>query len=298
MDQAGKFKVNVAAAMIIAVMIALSLIYLVASDEFEFHWGHQEPELVLDCALPAERPMMDAPTIVLPMVNDSNAARTYASTLFPRFNWTGFPVDYEDGAGRNATYSFGIGDGYIRISGDGAVEYSVGDSQWTEVDEKDFPLEVARACSTAFIDDHGGLGPYEETDSFAGGSLGEHGLEAVTFRSFEYHQRYNGYLIFGYDCILTSVSPIGPMVSHCVFRERQYGAVSDSRQVIPSEEAWWAARNVTFASSEQEIRISRVELCYYYPGPWESPTALHPAWRFVGDHIDIFVDAFTGIVID
>ena len=240
---------------------------------------------------------MDAPTIIFPEFNNTTDARIYASKHFPQFSDVEFTKDDDDAFGRSATYHGEIGDKLLRVKGDGDVEYMHMDVPWTEVEEEDFPRDVARACSTAFLEDHGGIGPYEEANVYESGSYGTHGFDAIAAHTFVYHKRYDGYLIRGFDDIMTTVTPIGPMVAGCVWRERQYGIVNETRQVIPAEVAWWSARNATHNDIREDMHIDHVELCYYYERSYAMPTVLYPAWRFSGD-VEIFVNAFTGDVMD
>ena len=275
------------------VAVAIALVY------FRYIYEYDTPEILLDCDLPTERPIMDAPKVIIPVINNTIDARIYASRYFPIFSNVDFFEEEQFSHGENTEYYGSTDNESLRVSKDGEIIYTVKEVEMSYVSEKDFPEEVARACSTVYIERHGGFGAYEETGAFPGMVFGDHGLEGIFDYSFEYQKNYSGYRIFGFDQLMVSVDPVGPRVIHFVRRDREYGVPNETRQVIPAQVAWWAARNTTNIDFVEDIKITNVELCYYFERGYNNiTTVLCPAWRFSDAEISIFVNAFTGVVMD
>jgi len=282
----------IVAVSVLVVMLSLAIAFVL------FFYAYHPPEILLDCDLPTDRPVMDAPNVIVPVINDSMDARVYASRYFPLFSNVDFSEEEWISRGENTQYYGSTDNESLRVSKDGEIIYTVKDQQMNYATEKDLPEEVARACSTAFIEQYGGFGAYRETGAFPGLVSNSDGFEGIFDYTFTYSRNYSGYRIFGYDELMTSVDPVGPKVVHFVRRVREYGAPNETRQVISAQVAWWAARNATNIDFAEDIRITDVELCYFFERGANITSVLYPAWRFISADISIFVNAFTGVVMD
>jgi hypothetical protein len=297
MDQARAFKLNVVTVVVVAVMISLFLLYLFASNDFQLPWGYHQPEILLDCDLPTERPLMDAPLIIAPSINNSTMALNYIVEFLPQFENSTFLKEDSFGEASLEEYWGQMGEECISVCQNGDFFYTRRDANYEGYSAKEFPEDTARNISIAFIETHGGLGQYEETKVFVGRDSDTHGHVDIFGYDFQFHKRYNGYVIYGFDWICTEICPVDPIVAHYIRRVHQFGMPNETRQVISAEEAWWAARNVTYIDYMEDIKITDVELCYYFEDEAKNGTMMYPAWRFISSNIDIFVDAFTGVPI-
>ena len=243
--------------------------------------------LILRCELPTERPIMSAPNVSCPTISNCSEAKSYATQYFTQFNDADFEkLDDATFIGRNGTE-------IIFVHPSGTIGYSkdVDDTTfWTG----DFTLASARNISNNFIEDHGGLGSYQE---YRNGSItivdeDDKPTGYIKGYTFFYHKQYNGYTIFGADALRTVVGWEGPVVTFYYRGNYSLGNPVQTQQVISAEKAWdVVVGNYTHIHN---IDIVIVDLCYHIPDFDQIITVMYPAWRFSGPEIDFYVDAFTG----
>jgi hypothetical protein len=224
-------------------------------------------------------------------------ALNYIVEFLPQFENSTFLKEDSFGEASPEEYWGQMSEECIIVCQNGDFFYTRRDANHEGFSAKEFPEDTARNISIAFIESHGGLGQYEETKVFVGRDSDTHGHVDICGYDFQFHKRYNGYMIYGYDWLCTEISPVDPIIAHYLHRVHQFGMPNETRQVISAEEAWWAARNVTYIDYMEDIKITNVELCYYFEDGAKNGTVMYPAWRFISSNIDIFVDAFTGVPI-
>jgi hypothetical protein len=251
----------------------------------QFEGNSEGGRPILRCELPTDRPIMSAPAVNSSNISSSSEARSYAIQYFPQFA----DVDFREEDSR--TYMGIIGDEMIIIHSNGVIKYShMRDDNIVSIN--DFPLETGSAISLSFINDHGGLGQYEEYHRSSIEVSGGVPSGSIKGHNYVYHKQFNGYTIFGADALRTTVIAEGHAVLSYYRGDFSFDEPHLTQQTISAETAWVVVvGNYTHMG---DIDITSVDLCYYISYFEENITVMYPWWRFSGPEIDFYVNAFTG----
>ncbi len=270
--------------MVACILIGVGVFIYVQLDYYS-----EGGKLVLRCELPTDRPMMSAPSINYSYISNGSEAKSYTIQFFPQF------AEYDFQGEDLEIYVGVVGEEFIEVLSSGAIYYSIRTFDDDIVSIKDFPLEAGSAISISFINDHGGLGQYEEyhrsSIEVSGGDLPSGSIKG---HQFEYHKQFNGYTIFGDDGLRTMVIAESQAVVSYYRGNYSLSEQNLTQQVIPAETAWdVVVENYTHFHGD-DIDITSVDLCYYISHDDKNVTVIYPWWRFSGRHIELYVNAFTG----
>jgi len=250
------------------------------------------PYMELKCDLPFEQPSMKVLLIVPTSINNTTEAQAYAGRFFPQFGGVEFSErdDYFHGE-----IHVGFFDEYVSVYRDGVIDYN-NNLESIDVSPDAFPIDTIRNLSRDFITMHGGMGQYEET-GITTGKVTYSNDPATYLRDciIEYHMRYDGHLILGYDRIYTVATANNGTVWS--YRRSVYPieATNETRQVITAAAAYHALfKALDGGDSMHRITVTSVDLCYYVVDTLDEKPVIYAAWHFVGSDLDFFIDAFTG----